>query len=690
MHSTFRQVIASVLKVDWSGFEGLAALRCTVGVAIPLLVGLAIEQSAVRVFGVVGAVGVGFGSFQGLYRSRAEVMLLAAVGMAFSVFIGSLAGHSIAPAIGVAALWGFFGGLLVALGKAASFVGLQSIIALLIAGGFPSDLEGAVGRTAFVFGGGLVQTLLVVVIWPLRRFEAERRSLAAVYRSLAVYARAIPLAQAAAPEPHTFAATASPLDDPQPFARSGETLVFQALLDEAERIRASLGALAVHHQRLLDSDRSCAGTLSELSASALTEIAAALEEGRAPQTPPGLSQSLADCSKRISTLSPVEPLLAQLRAAWRMADVLAAAPKDMAQGREHIVRRQRRPGVKDTLITLHANLSLRSTACRHALRLAASLSFGAGVAHLFALPRGYWLPLAIAVMLRPDFHDTFAFSIARVGGTVLGAVGAMAIAHAVGAGPIASTMLVLGFVWAAYALAATNTLLFTGCITGYVVFVMTLAGESETTAATARIINTMVAGAVALCAYATWPTWTGREMIPAMAAMLEEQGKYLGALLSAYSHPATTDVMRLDEIRASARLARSNAEAIVERTLAEPDRRHPMRPRTAMGLLAASRRIALATLALRAGLERDLRDVPGIGEFARQVTSSLLTLATALRKEAAAPELPPLRTMQLALGTPLNDTARDETDLIVDSVDTIAELLRKEALDRANKRSANY
>jgi len=679
MRNTLRPVVASVLNVDWSRFEGSAALRCTLGVAIPLLVGLAIDQSAVGVFGAVGAVGAGFGSFQGAYRSRAAVMLLAAGGMAFSVFVGSLASYSIAAAIGVAALWGFGGGFLVALGQAASFVGLQSIIAVLIAGGFPSDPESAAWRATLVFGGGLVQTLLVVMIWPFGRFGAERQSLAAAYRSLAAYARTILAEQAGAPEPHTFAATPSPLADPQPFARSGEALVFQALLDEAERIRASLAALAVHHQRFLESDRSCAGTLSELSARALAEIASALAEGRAPHTLPGLSQSFAGCAKRFSSVPTVEPLLAQLRAAWRTAGVLTAAPEDIAPRREHVVRRQRRPVVKDSLITLRANLSLRSTACRHALRLAASLSFGAAVAHLFELPRGYWLPLTIAVMLRPDFHDTFASSIARVGGTVLGAVGAMAIAHAVGGGPIASMVLVLGFVWSAYALAATNTVVFTVCITGYVVFVMTFAGVPENTAATARIINTVIAGGVALCAYAAWPTWTANEVRPAMAAMLVEQSKYLGVLLSAYTDPAATDVSRLDGIRASARLARSNAEAVVERTLAEPQRRHPMSLRTAMGLLAASRRLALAALALHAGLERDVRDaVPGIGELAQQVTSSLLTLATAVRQGSAPPPLPPLRQTQVALGAALNDVARDETDLIVDSLDTIAELLRKD------------
>ncbi|MGQ0713687.1 MAG: FUSC family protein [Gemmatimonadaceae bacterium] len=680
---------ASILNVDWSRFEGVAALRCSIGVAIPLIAGVAIDQSAVGVFGAAGAVGAGFGSFQGTYRSRAAVMLLASLGMAFSVFVGSVATHSIGFAIAAAALWGFGGGLLVALGQAASFVGLQSIVTLLIAGGFPSDFQEAAGRAGLVFAGGLIQTVLVVMIWPLRRFAVERRSLAAVYRSLASYARGIPTASAAAPEPHILASTPSPLADPQPFAASANTLVFQALLDEAERIRASLAALAVHHRRLVDSDRSCADTLSNLLGTALAEIAAALSEGREPRAPPELSPSLADCAKRLSPGTTVEPLLGQVRAAWRTAGVLTAPPESSARRREDVARPRWRPGVRNSLITLRANLTLRSTACRHALRLATTLSLAAGVASAFEVSRGYWLPMTVALVLKPDFHDTFTFSVARVGGTVLGAAGATVIARVVAPGPVALIVLVLCFVWAGYALAATNYVAFALCITGYVVFLLALAGVPETAAATARVTNTAIAGALALAAYGTWPTWAAQEMRPALASMLEEQGRYLGELLSAYNHPEATDVTRLDEIRASARLARSNSEAVAERTLSEPRRRHSMKPSTVVGLLAATRRNALAALALHAGLEREPRaTVPGIDTFARQVTNSLLTLASAVRSGTEPPPLPPLRDRHRALDPLLTEGVRDETDLMVDSVDTIAELLRKDARETGNEEIA--
>jgi len=674
----WNQTIRSILKMEWSEFEALAALRCTTGVAVPLLTGLVIDQPLVGVFGAAGAVGVGFSSFQGAYRGRAVVMLLVAIGMACSVFVGSLAGYSSVATVGVAALWAFTGGLLVALGKGASVVGLQSMVAVLLAGGYPSDFEGAAGRAALVLGGGLVQTVLVVVIWPLRRFAVERRSVAAVYRSLAAYALTIPDRQTMPPEPHTLAGTTSPLEDPQPFARSGEVFVFQALLDEGERIRASLAAFAVHYGRLGEIDHSCARTLVHLAAQAMTEIAAALDEGREPRERPGFSASLNRCVGRLSFSAVVHPLFRQVRAAWRTAGVPTGVPGHLAPRREHSPRRRRR-SIRDGLITLRANLTMRSTACRHALRLAAILAVATAGGRALALPRGYWLPLTIALVLKPDFHDTFAFSFGRVAGTVLGAAGATAIAHLFAPGPVALIVLVLAFVCGAYGFGTTNYSAASVCITGYVIFLMTLAGIPEVTAATDRIIYTVIAGVLALCAYVAWPTWTATEVRPALAAALEAQSRYMGSLLAAYAPASRPDLKALDEIRASARLARSNSEAVVERMLTEPRSRDAMTRRAAVGIVAAIRRSALAALSLHAGLDRDMRAaVPDIEDLALRVSSSLLTLATAMRERSAPPQLTALRGGHVAEATGSNAAVRDETDLIVDSIETIAELLAKD------------
>src|SRR6476469_8810706 len=91
---TIRQVTRATLHVDWSRFEGTTALRCTAGVAVPLAAGLLLNAPTISAFGAVGAVSVGFGSFQGAYRSRATVMMSASLAMGVAMCAGSLAGAS--------------------------------------------------------------------------------------------------------------------------------------------------------------------------------------------------------------------------------------------------------------------------------------------------------------------------------------------------------------------------------------------------------------------------------------------------------------------------------------------------------------------------------------------------------------------------------------------------------------------
>ena len=673
---TVRHVAGSAVRADWSQFEGAAALRCTAGVAIPLAAGLILQQPAISAFGAMGAVSVGFGSFQGAYRSRAAVMIAAALAMGLAIVAGSLAGASDIGAIGVSTLVAFGAGLVVALGPAAAFVGLQTAVAAIIATGFPAGPREAALRGAIVFGGGLAQTLLVALVWPLRRFTAERTTLAGVYRSLATYAAAMPGADAIAPEPHTFAATESPLQDPQPFARAGDVLVFQALLDEAERLRASLAALVTRQRDLAAT--ACGHDLFAAVARVLDEIANALEDGRDPRDTAAIWDPLDACARALPASVLIDSLLGQLRAAWRTAGVPSAETRDRAPG-ERLPPLRRRPPIRDAVLTLRANLSLDSAAYRHALRLGAAVAMGSSAYRLLDLPRGYWIPMTGLIVLRPEFHDTFIRGLARIAGTIAGVGLAALVVHVAAPGHGALTALVLVFAWGCYAFFRINYAIFSACLTAYVVFILMLGGVSEGTAAALRTVDTLAGGLLALVIYALWPTWAGATARTALGSMLSAHSEYVQALLNGFADPAHVDLARIVAIRARARLARSNAEAVVERMLAEPERRAALEPRVTIGVLAALRRHALAALALHAGLERGVRaPVPGMDRLAEQMTSALAALAASVRAGTPPPPLPDLRATQLALGA-TDALVQDETDLMVDSVNTIASLLTKGA-----------
>ena len=278
------------------------------------------------------------------------------------------------------------------------------------------------------------------------------------------------------------------------------------------------------------------------------------------------------------------------------------------------------PPVRDALSTLRANLTLRSTVFRHALRVAVTLLIASGINRGFQLSRGYWIPMTAVLVLRPEFQDTFVRGGARIVGTILGAGIATLIVNVYTPGPIALMLLVLVFGWGCYALFRMNYALFTISLTGYVVFILMLSGVAEMTAAMARATYTLAGGLLALVIYAVWPTWAASTARPELGVGPRRAGGLRGRAAGRVRQPRRLDFARLAHMRSDARLARSNAEAVVERMIAEPARRASIAPRAAVGLLAAVRRNALGALALQAGLERGAAEpVDGLEPLAREI-----------------------------------------------------------------------
>jgi len=150
--------------------------------------------------------------------------------------------------------------------------------------------------------------------------------------------------------------------------------------------------------------------------------------------------------------------------------------------------------------------------------------------------------------------------------------------------------------------------------------------------------------------------------------------------LDAYEDPSRLDRRRLDRLRSTARLARSNAEAVIERMLDEPKSRRPLSRRRALGLLAALRRNALAALALHSGLEQESAAVvQGLSPLRSEIDASLAEIAAALREDRPPGPLPPLRQTERALPPEASQRVGAEADAMVDAIKSMADLLSPEA-----------
>ncbi|HYZ16192.1 MAG TPA: FUSC family protein [Candidatus Acidoferrum sp.] len=694
------------VRLDRSGLEWRYGLRCTIGIAIPLILATLVGQPLSGVSGAIGALAAGFASRQGVHRTRAAAMVLTSGAMALSAFVGSMTGMNPVLSVALLTVWGGALGFLEALGAAATAVGVNSVVALVVFSHPPFGPALAVMQALLVFAGGVLQTILLVLVWPLQRFSAERRVLADAYRALGSYAGNLPHSKLGPPASASLTAVSDALADPQPFGRRDAMVIFESLLDAAQRIRGSLAALASDRHLLeLHDALAAANAVEDVGAHAeaiMLEIATALEGGRAPVALDphwhAADQAMLTLERERNALPSGSPaaldagqaiedgraFLGQLRTAWRAGQV----SEDRA-GASPLRPRAVQPfGVTQlglALDTLRANLTFKSAYAQHAIRLAATLTIAGIIEHLLALERGYWIPMTAVLVLRPDFTSTLTRGGGRVGGTVAGAIIAGFIVAMIRPGPEVYVILSILSAALTFTVFKVNYGVFTIAITLYVVFLLALGGAPEHRAAADRVLATLLGGTLALLMYVVWPTWSRERVATELAELLDAQRRLASLVLRAYLSPQQVPERMIRHAQLEAWLARSNAEATIDRMATEPVRPRAITLRAALGLLAASRRYGIASLTLQSRLGRSV-DVAqlAIEKLIDELDTSMRAIGRALRDDTDLETLPRLRDAQAALKRAYDETPESslaalvsETDLLVDSVEMMAGILHR-------------
>ncbi|MFZ0661734.1 MAG: FUSC family protein [Acidobacteriaceae bacterium] len=144
---------------NWRKQTFAGDLVFVVPIAFCLGLGLAVGHPAAGMIAGGGAMTVGFGAKQSIDRSRLLPMIFASVGMAFSVFVGMVAGHRSFMLVVVAAFWAFGYGMLTSRPGGYGWVGQQCVVMLLVGSAFPFSARMALVRALLVLAGGAVQVL---------------------------------------------------------------------------------------------------------------------------------------------------------------------------------------------------------------------------------------------------------------------------------------------------------------------------------------------------------------------------------------------------------------------------------------------------------------------------------------------------------------------------------------------------
>jgi hypothetical protein len=645
-------------------------VRASIGVLAPLIIGVATGKIEYGSYAALGALPAGFVSFRGVSRTRVLAVLVAAVGMAVSTFVGATTADSrpwlLVP---IVFAWAYVSGVLASLGPTVLAVTLQWPVALLIGSALPLAPGHAALRAGLVLAGGLWQCLLVITSWTINRGSAERMALATTLGGLAGYAVDAAAGGQVPPSPGQLTASYV-LGDPNPLMRTAARRDMLDLVEEAERIRATLAALSIGRG---DDGLAPGGRLVlEGTARVLTELAAAVSgwPGQRAEHLEAARRELDGISAEAGTRWQWagEALLGQLRSAARITERLNAAEPGTTRGGS--LKPIRRTTNSDARLTVRASLGTSSEAGRHALRLAAVSAAAEVIAQGSGLSHGYWIVLTIFIVLRPDYSSTLYRGLQRAAGTVVGAgLGVATVQLA----KVSMTALLVGIgisLLAAYAVFTVNYLLYAVFLTDFVVVLLTLLGLPPEPTALARLIGTAIGTGLAILAYLIWPTWEGTSAAEKFARLFTAQGNYARALLRAYTRPGAAEPVRLGALQLAARRARNDAEASADRLAGEPDHA-PMSASLARALASAGHRIAQACLTLGAAVAAhhgarstaaDAQLQPGLDQLAVGVADATAQIAAALRSagtasqatgpaaaSAGTPSLPPLRALQQAL-----------------------------------------
>ncbi|HSO99695.1 MAG TPA: FUSC family protein [Solirubrobacteraceae bacterium] len=661
------QALSEARQFDRSRISPRNGLIAALPVAAVLGLGTAIGQP-------VAAVTMGAGAMLGGVAWRAAgpddppvaTMVVAIAGLGLATVAGSASGRYGWLHLALLIVLCLCAGLLVSLGRRGSVVGTQAIIAYIVFGRFPQSLDSALGLAGLVMAGGAVQAAFATVVGLPPAWRLQRQALVEAYRQLA--------SLAAAPEA-TSASAAAALDEAEmkltaPALLGDPALMtLSSLVEVGRRIRLELIALGTV---------AGTGTVPEsaLAARVLTAVADAVADPQGEhEAALGAARDALEAGWQTDGSRQLAALAGQFRAAAALAEV-AQHGRPWAAARPS--RGSRRPLVRlrSDLQQLRANASLYTAAGRHALRLAVVVALAELLVQRAGLPRGYWAVVAAATVLRPEFGATITSGAQRMLGTVLGVVGASLIAVALDPGGWGIVLVVGLLAWATFAVFPASFAAGIALLTGVIVFLLHGIASDTATIALDRGLDSVIGGALGLAAYALWPTWSGGSTGRVMAELVEAQRDYVLAVLGCVVTGSEPVEAALRPLARRARIAWSDADAIVTRARAEPARRLGDSGTRAIASLGGLRRLVYAghTARLEIAATPDLVPQPAWGPFRDGLGNALTLIADRLRDGAGATPLPPLRTLYREADAegPLDDALLGPLDEIVDATDTVA------------------
>lgn len=503
-----------------------AVARSLIGVLAVTAVAMAWGSGATAMWTLSAGVIAGAIALQRSPGGRVPLVITGSVELAIAVLLGTIAGRDSPLFIAVVALWCFAAGMQWSLGANSGLVASAASALLVLAPPVaPTGAQVVLAPVLVVFAG-VVQAVLIVV-WPPRRWRVQRDGLSRAYRSLAADSR------------NVAAHSATDVDD-APLTWLREVFADSQV---SQRPRAYHGGYRLP-ERL-------AGTLAALHATADNKTDDQADDQSAADN--GLAQLLTAAAALLDAIADhghtarrdAEHALVRVQSATAAVTgpEAALAQRFCEQLREATVLRfgqLHRPDLIGSLASapavVRSHLTWTSPILRHAIRLSVTTALAVAAARYGGLEHGYWMPLAVVVVMRPETAHTYTRCAGRIAGLCVGIVVASILTSIWQPGPIGSAVCALLFVGLAYGVARFGYLAVGATVGAIVMFAIGVSASAPWSGNADRLFAVMIGGALAVMAHVALPDHAMIRLRQRAGELLMTEIDYAALVIKAFVH----------------------------------------------------------------------------------------------------------------------------------------------------------
>jgi|KBSSwiStaDraftv2_1062776.scaffolds.fasta_scaffold00606_15 hypothetical protein len=502
-----------------------AVVRSLLGVLLAAAAGTRWGSAGAATAAAGAAAIAGATALQDSPRGRLPLVLAVSAQMGLAVLLGmSTSAYSLVYVVVVAA-WCFGAGLQYAVSANAGLVAAAAGALLVTAPPVEPTLSSVAGATALAILGGMVQAVLVA-LWPRRRWRVQRAALARAYASLGKDARRLAVESDAHVDPGPLIVLRDAFTLTERQARR-RPLAYRSWYGLPERISVTLSALAGK-----DGD----GAVAELLVAAAAVLDVVAGPGRN-----GKRDSVAALGRLDVAVAAVpEPTktLAR-RLSEQLHDAAALRLGEYCPAGE-LVGDLRRPAGWLSMVTVaqlgESHLNWNSPVLRHAVRLASVAGAGVAIARFADVPHGYWIPLTVLMVLRPETAHTYTRCAGRIAGNVVGIAIASVITMVMEPTGLFAAVLAVLFLGVAYVVSGVGYLALSAALAATIVFLVDISGSADVATMGDRLVATLIGGALAVLAHVALPDHSRTRLKQRAGELLKTEIDYAATVIKAFVH----------------------------------------------------------------------------------------------------------------------------------------------------------